>query len=68
MSEPTLTINGGTASDEELVALLVALSTLAAPAEPLAAPPTSRWADRARGIGAPLRPGPGAWVASGRPH
>jgi hypothetical protein len=65
---PVLRFTGGTPSDEELVAVLVALRSLgAAPPETSAPPEPSGWVDRRRAIGAPLTPGPGAWVASARP-
>jgi hypothetical protein len=68
--EPVLRVSAGTPTDEELVAVLVALQSLAGPgAAPAASvPEPSRWAAPWRSVHAPLLPGPGAWVASGRPR
>jgi hypothetical protein len=61
-----LRIVRGDATAEELAALVTVL--VARPAAPAAAAPVSRWAGRAAGLRAPLRPGPGAWRASGLPR
>jgi len=59
-------VHGGVPTDEEVAALVVALSAAAPPADekPTAG---SRWADRRALLRRPLTPGPGAWVASARP-
>ena len=59
-------VHGGVPTDEEVAALVVALSAAATPvdAEPAV---TSRWADRRALLRRPLNPGPGAWAASARP-
>ncbi len=63
-----LRVSGGTPSDEELVAVLVALQSRQGPEVEPSAPEPSRWAAPWRSVHAPLTPGPGAWLASGRPH
>jgi hypothetical protein len=78
-SPPTLRLVRGDAAPEEIAALLAVLSARAArstPATPATGPsegrPRGGWGDRALALrSAPrllLRPGPGAWPASGRPH
>ncbi|WP_432488292.1 acyl-CoA carboxylase subunit epsilon [Kineococcus esterisolvens] len=66
-----LRIERGHPEPEELAALTVVLTRLAAaPAAP-AAPqplPASRWADRRRALGLAPEPGPGAWRASALPR
>jgi hypothetical protein len=60
-------VGGGTPTDEELAALVTVVTAATAAA---ADEPDTRargWADRGAGLRRPLRPGPGAWVASGRP-
>ncbi|MEU6643785.1 acyl-CoA carboxylase subunit epsilon [Saccharomonospora sp. NPDC046836] len=65
---PVLRIVRGNPDDAEIAALTAVLAGLASPAP---APPgpraRSRWADRAALVRAPLRPGQGAWRASGLP-
>ena len=54
-------------SDLEVAAVVAALAVLAAETEEAAATPTgewSAWADPARAVRRPLRPGPGAWRRS----
>jgi acyl-CoA carboxylase epsilon subunit len=69
--QPFLRIVRGNPDDEELAALTAVLAAVASapPAGPDAARPQrrSRWADRARLLRAPLRPGEGAWRASAFP-
>ena len=65
---PAFRVVAGHPSDEELAALVVVLTAAAtAPATP-APPPVSAWAAAARQGRPVLTPGPGAWVASARPH
>jgi hypothetical protein len=64
---PLLRIVRGNPSDAELAALTVVVATMSAPAaEP--EPPRSLWADHAHRLRTPLRPGLGAWRASGLPR
>ena len=64
---PFLRVVRGLPSDEELAALVALLSRPAPASPPRTDPAPSGWADRGRAIGAPRRPGPGAWQASARP-
>jgi len=66
---PPLRVVTGDPSAEELAALTVALAVLAArggPGQPGRSSPG--WADRSELMGAPPRPGPGAWRRSARPR
>jgi len=65
----------GIPTAEELAALTAVLSALqtrsilnASAAHPPSQPRGSGWRDRSALIGAPLRPGPGAWRRSARPR
>ena len=60
-------VHGGEPTPEELAALTVAVSRLRAARNNAAEKPTSVWTDRSSALRRPLRAGPGAWVASGRP-
>ena len=62
-----LRIVGGKAAPEDLAALVVVLATrpAAATGEPAQRP---GWSARAELLRRPHRPGPGAWLASGRPR
>jgi hypothetical protein len=60
---PRLRIVRGEPSPEQLAALVVVLAARGG-AEPPPDRRSRRWADRARAIGAPLRPGRGAWSAA----
>lgn len=63
---PVLRIVRGDPSPEELAALTVVLVAASGGGdEPEQGPPSS-WSDRASLVRRPLRPGPGAWVASAR--
>lgn len=66
---PVLRVVRGSATAEELAAVVAVLS--ARPAEPATAPPPPRPAPsawrRAYGLRRPVVPGPGAWRASGLP-
>jgi hypothetical protein len=66
---PLLRIVRGTPDEIELAAL-TAVVAAAVSAVPAAEPPKRRsaWADRARLVRSPLRPGPGAWRASAFPR
>jgi hypothetical protein len=69
-SGPVLEVVTGDPSAEELAALTVALAAaLGARGGPAGEPNRSSpgWADRSRVMGAPPRPGPGAWRHSARP-
>ena len=64
---PVLRIVGGKAAPEDIAALVVVLATrpAAAAGEPARHP---RLSARAELLRRPHRPGPGAWLASGRPR
>jgi hypothetical protein len=66
---PALRIVAGNPTEEELAAVTVVLSALAARpvAEPTPVQPAGGWADPAHRVRVPLHPGPGAWQASARP-
>jgi hypothetical protein len=70
-SATPLVVIRGTATDEEVAALLAALQGLAAtpapPPAPGAPPPQCLWAAPARRLGV-LRPGAGTWRASALPR
>ncbi|WAL64957.1 acyl-CoA carboxylase subunit epsilon [Amycolatopsis cynarae] len=68
-NRPFLRIVRG-APDEVELAALTAVVTAAASAQPGQGAPRRRsnWADRARLLRAPLRPGEGAWRASALPR
>jgi hypothetical protein len=59
-------VHGGSPTDEEVVALVVALSAATSPSGEKS-DAVSRWADRRTLLRGQLRPGPDAWVASARP-
>ena len=63
---PVLRVVKGDATPEEVAALVAVIASLSgtAPAEPN---PRSTWAHPARAMRPVLRPGPGAWRASGLP-
>ncbi|NAZ84971.1 acyl-CoA carboxylase subunit epsilon [Kineococcus sp. T90] len=62
-------IERGNPEPEELAALTVVLTRLAAaPAAPPPPLPRSHWADRARSLGLPPAPGPDGWRASALPR
>ncbi|WP_375432736.1 acyl-CoA carboxylase subunit epsilon [uncultured Friedmanniella sp.] len=65
--DPVLQVVAGTPTDEELAAVLVALQSVTTPEAERPTPEPSRWAAPWRSVHAPVHPGPGAWVASGRP-
>ncbi|MQA08575.1 MAG: acyl-CoA carboxylase subunit epsilon [Pseudonocardiaceae bacterium] len=68
---PALRVVRGSPDDAELAALTVVVAGLvsggAGQPEENDEPRRSRWADRATLVRQPLRPGPGAWKASGLP-
>jgi hypothetical protein len=71
-SGPVLEVVRGQPSAEELAALTVVLAAALARQERSDGPgrpgrAASGWASRARGLRAPLRPGPDAWRRSARP-
>ena len=67
-STPAFRVVRGHPTEEEVAALLVVLSARAsAVPTTTASSTTSGWASYARGVRAPLLPGPGAWQASARP-
>ncbi|WP_017574058.1 acyl-CoA carboxylase subunit epsilon [Nocardiopsis halotolerans] len=66
---PYLAVVRGEPTAEELAVLTAVLSARARAARTAEEPETERpsgWRDRARGMRAPLRPGPGAWRLSMR--
>ena len=70
----TLSVVAGRATAEEMAAVTAVVSALLATRQrpaasrPATGPASSAWLDRAALTRAPLRPGPGAWIRSGRPH
>ena len=66
-SRPVLRVVSGEATAEEVVALVTALAAAVTLQQSTAGRPatTSRWADRATALRAPITPGPGAWQAAG---
>ncbi len=69
-----LSVVSGRPTAEEMAAVTAVVSALlAARPQPAASgaatgPASAAWLDRAALARAPLRPGPGAWIRSGRPH
>jgi acyl-CoA carboxylase epsilon subunit len=67
--EPTIQVVRGNPTEEELAAVLAALTSVSKAARPV---PSKRsdhgWAAYWRTVRTPLRPGPGVWRASGRPE
>jgi hypothetical protein len=59
-------IAGGEPTAEETAALVAALAVVSAQSRADEAAPPSQWASREAALRRPLRPGPGAWVASAR--
>ncbi|HEX2264281.1 MAG TPA: acyl-CoA carboxylase subunit epsilon [Pseudonocardiaceae bacterium] len=57
----------GEPSDEELAALIAVVAELASAAAGQPRTPRSAWADPARRLRVPLRPGSGAWRVSALP-
>ena len=64
---PKLKIINPDATEEEIAAVVAVFASLRAPSEPTPKP-RSLWAARQRRTRAALRPGPGAWRASGLPR
>jgi Acyl-CoA carboxylase epsilon subunit len=64
---PVLRVVRGEPTDDEVAALVIALSTRASGAPP-AGPPRSLWRSRGRNIRPAVSPSPGAWRASGLPR
>jgi hypothetical protein len=64
---PRLTIVNADATAEEVAAIVAVFSSLGGAPEP-PKEPVSTWAARHRRVRPPLRPGPGAWRASGLPR
>ena len=60
-------VAGGEPTAEETAALVAVLTVVSASAGSDDPPPPSLWASREAALRPPLRPGPGAWVASARP-
>jgi hypothetical protein len=65
---PHLRIVKGNPSDEELAALVAAVTTLGSAEEEPTSEPRSAWSDRRVLVREPLAHGPGAWRASGLPR
>jgi hypothetical protein len=64
---PVLSVVRGTATDEEVAALVTVIGVLAGAgnaSESRADASTSAWSDRSAGLRRPLQPGPGAWRGS----
>jgi hypothetical protein len=64
---PRLTIVNPDATPEEIAALTAVFAALGSATQP-PEPPRSTWAARQRRTRPALRPGPGAWRASGLPR
>jgi hypothetical protein len=65
---PHLRIVKGDPTPEELAALVAVLAGRGGGEEQSSEPiPVGAWSDRSRQLRRPLRRGPGAWRASGRP-
>jgi hypothetical protein len=62
----TLHIVRGNPTPEEIAAVTVVLTAVAAAEKP--APKPGRWADPAHRLRTPLQPGPDAWVRSALPR
>jgi hypothetical protein len=65
---PPLRLVRGSATPEELAALVAVLAAAGAGADPRPPAPASSWADRARLARPPLSPGPDGWRASAFPR
>ncbi len=67
MTEPTLRLVRGDASEEEIAALLAVISSVNPPDDEGTSDrrATSAWVDRGSLVRRPVSPGPGAWRASG---
>lgn len=65
---PLLRVVKGQPTPEELAALVTAVALRRTPTAPGTQTRASAWTDRLRLVRAPLRPGPGAWRASGLPR
>ncbi|MBV9293445.1 MAG: acyl-CoA carboxylase subunit epsilon [Frankiales bacterium] len=65
-------VRGGEPTAEEVAALVAAVTAVSAGSALSAGAGAARagrgWGSRAARLRVPLHPGPGAWVASGRPH
>ena len=69
MAKPVLRIIRGSASPEEIAAVVAVLASRSATAaKPPDTEPSRGWTNRADALRRPLAPGPGAWRASGMPH
>jgi hypothetical protein len=67
--EPTIQVVRGNPTEEELAAVLAALTAASKVAKPVSAKRADHgWAAYWRTVRTPLRPGPGVWRASGRPE
>jgi len=66
-TRPRLEIVNADATPEEIAAIVAVLSSLGTAEQPKPKP-RSLWAARQRRTRAALRPGPGAWRASGLPR
>jgi len=64
---PVLCVVRGEPTDDEVAALVVAVSA-GSGAAPAQAPPKSLWRSRGRNIRPAVSPAPGAWRASGLPR
>ncbi|CCH79277.1 conserved hypothetical protein [Nostocoides japonicum T1-X7] len=66
---PPLVVIDGSATDEEVAALLAVLAASSGSAADTSHAPArhTSWASRERGAGAPRRPGPTAWRSSALP-
>ncbi|MBD0292262.1 MAG: acyl-CoA carboxylase subunit epsilon [Jiangellaceae bacterium] len=66
--EPVLRVEKGEPTDEELAALIAAVSAKLASAPQLQQERLSNWAAYWRSVRAPLRPGPSGWRRSVLPR
>ena len=65
---PLFSVVKGSPTDEELAALVAALTLRASAAAATPKPRQSGWSAYWRSVRAPVQPGPGAWRMSGRPQ
>lgn len=67
-SRPVLRVVKGSATPEEIAAIVAVVSAMAAPAPTASARPRSQWSHPARQMRSTPVAGVGAWRASGLPH
>ncbi|HSF25917.1 MAG TPA: acyl-CoA carboxylase subunit epsilon [Actinomycetes bacterium] len=68
LDPPLLRVLRGEPDADQLAALLAVVTSRGASGAPHRPAPASTWADPARRLRPPMRPGPGAWRRSGLPR